>query len=60
MTRGMNTCEALVVPQVQVGLHTVGRHIAFAMLIGVQRTWVDVDVGVKLLDGYFIAACLQR
>ena len=60
MTRGMNTCEALVVPQVQVGLHTVGRHIAFAMLIGVQRTWVDVDVGVKLLDSYFIAACLQQ
>ena len=30
------------------------------MLIGVQRTWVDVNVGVKLLDGYFIAACLKQ
>ena len=60
VTCGVNTREALIVAQIQVGLHTVGRHIALAMLIGIQRTWVDVNVGVKLLDGYFIAACLQQ
>ena len=53
-------CKALVVSQVQIGLETILRHVALAVLVGVQRTWVDVDVGVKLLDGYLVAASLQQ
>ena len=60
MACGVNTSETLIMPQVQIGLHTVGRHIALAMLVGVQRARVDVDIGVKLLNGYFITACLQQ
>ena len=57
---GMDAGEALVVSQVQVGLHAVGRHVALAVLVGIQRPGVDVDVGVELLDGDLVAACLQQ
>ena len=57
---GMYACKPLVVSQVQIGLKTISCHIAFAMLIGVQRTWVDVDVGVEFLNSHFVAACLQQ
>ena len=30
------------------------------MLIGVECAWIDVDVGVELLNGHFVAACLQQ
>ena len=46
--------------QVEVGLHTVHRHVALAVLVGVQRARVDVDVGIELLDGHFVPTCLQQ
>ena len=52
--------ETLVVAQVQIGLHAVHGHVAFAVLVRVQRAWVDVDVGVHLLDGDVVAPCLQQ
>ena len=58
VTGGMNTCKPFVVTQVQVGLETVIRHVALTMLVGVQRPWVDVDVGVELLDGHLVTTCL--
>ena len=42
------------------GLRAVLRHIAFAVFIGVECTRVDVDVRVKLLDGYLVTSCLQQ
>ena len=58
--RRLNAGEALVVAQVEVGLHTVDGDIAFAMFVGVERTGVDVDVGVELLDGDVVAPGLQE
>ena len=57
---GLNAGEALVVSQVEVGLHAVGGDVALSVLVWVQRTGVDVDVGVELLDGDPVAACLQQ
>lgn len=57
---GADARKPLVVPQVEVGLETVLRHVALAVLVGVQRAWVYVDVGVELLDGDFVASCLQQ
>ena len=54
--RGANVGESLVVAQVEVGLVPVDGHVAFAVLIRVERTGVDVDVGVELLDCHFKAA----
>ena len=34
--------------------------IAFAMLVGVQRAWVDIDVGVELLNRDAVATCLEE
>ena len=30
------------------------------MLIGVERTWVDVDIGVKFLNSDPVAPCLKE
>ena len=46
--------------QVEVGLKTVVRHVALAVLVGVQGARVDVDVGVEFLNSDLIAACLQQ
>ena len=54
----MYACEPFIVAQIQIGLHTVYRHVALTVLVGVQRTGVDVDVGVELLDGHFVATRL--
>ena len=56
----MNAREPLVVTEVEVGLKAVLRHVAFSVLIRVQRAWVDVDVWVEFLDGYLVSACLQQ
>ena len=48
--------ESLVMAQIQVGFHTVHGHIALPMLVGVQRTRVDVDIRVEFLNGDGISA----
>ena len=60
VSRGVNARKTFVVAQVQIRLHTIDCHIALTMLVGVQRSWVDVDIRVELLDGDFIATCLQQ
>ena len=52
--------EPFVMTQVQVCFHAVDGDVALAVLIRVQRTWIDVDIGIKLLNGYFVATCLQQ
>ena len=52
--------EALVVSQVEVGLGAVLGDVAFAVLVGVERSGIDVDVGVEFLNGHRIAAGLQQ
>ena len=57
---GLDVGEALVVPQVQVSLMAIDGDVALAVLVGVQRARVDVDVGVKLLAGDTIATREQQ
>ncbi len=47
-------------PQVQVGLRAILRYIALAVLVGVQRAGVHVDVRVQLLDRDREATGLQQ
>ena len=56
---GLDTQEAFVVPQVEIGFMAVYRYVAFSVLIRVQRTRVDIDIRVELLNCYFITSCLQ-
>ena len=58
--RGRHSSEALIVAEIEVGLGAVLGDIALAMLIGVQRPRVDVDVGVEFLIGDRIAPGLQQ
>ena len=57
---GLNTSETLIVTEVEIGLHAVNSDVAFAVFVRIERAGVDVDVWVKLLDGYLIASCLQQ
>jgi len=52
--------ETLVVSEIEVGFGAVLRHVTLAVLVGVERPGVDVDVGVELLDGHRITARLQQ
>ena len=56
----LNTGKPFVMPQVKVGFHTIYCHIAFAVLIGIQCSRVDIDVGVEFLNGDFIAPGLKQ
>ena len=57
---GVDVQETLVVPEVQVGLGSVLGDIALTVLVRIERTGVDVDVRVELLDGYSQAASLKK
>ena len=57
---GLYVGEALVVAEVEVCLVAVDGDVALAVLVGVERAGVDVDVGVELLDGHAVAAGQQE
>ena len=52
--------EPFVVPEVEVGFMTVHCYIALAVFIGIQRSGVNINVGVELLDCYFVTSCLKQ
>ena len=52
--------EALVVPQVEVGLCAVLGDEHLAVLIGAHRPRVDIDIGIELLRRHFIAPHLEK
>ncbi len=52
--------EALVVPQVEVRLGAVLGDVALAVLVGVERSGIYVDVGVEFLNGHRVTAGLQQ
>ena len=52
--------KPLVMPEVEIGFHTVYRNITFAVLVRIERARVDVDVGVELLNGNVISSCLEE
>ena len=37
--------------QVEVGFGPIIRYITLAMFVRIERSWVDINIGVKLLDG---------
>ena len=57
---GLDVGEAFVVTQVQVGLMAIDGDVALAVLIGVERTRIDVDIGVKLLARHAVSAREQQ
>ena len=57
-SRGRYVEEALIVSKIQVGFVPVIGDIAFAVLVGIEGAWVNVDVGVELLYRDAVATCL--
>ena len=58
--RSLDAGEALIVTQVEVGFHTIYCYIAFSVLIGIERTGVNVNIGVKFLDSDVVASGLKQ
>ena len=56
---GVDVGEALVMSEVEVCLVAVDGYVALAVLVGVERPWVHVDVGVEFLYGHPIASRYQ-
>ena len=52
--------EALVVPEIEIGLGPIFRHEHLAMLAGVHRAGVDVYVGIELDDHDAQTAALKQ
>ena len=52
--------KSLIMSEIQVGLRPVVSHIAFPMLIRVERTGIDVDVRVEFLDSHTQPPCLEK
>ena len=56
----LNARETLIVTEVEVCLHTVGCHVTLAMFIRIQRSRVNVNIRIKLLNGDAVASRLQQ
>ena len=54
-----NIKKTLIMAQVQVRLGPVIGDVALAVLVGVQCSGIDIDVGVKFLNGNFEPSGLQ-
>ena len=52
--------EALVVPEVEVGLRAVVGDVDLAVLVRAHRAGIDVDVRVELLQGDLVAVALEQ
>ena len=60
LPRGANIEEALIVTQVQICFVTILCHIALAMLVGIERTRVNVYIRVKLLYRNLVPTSLKQ
>ncbi len=58
--RSENAEEALIVAEVEVGFGAIFRYITFAVLIGIERAGIHIDIGVEFLDRDFEAPRLQE
>ena len=57
---GVDAEETFVVTEVEVGFRAVFGDVAFPVLVGIERSGVDVDVGIEFLDGDSEAPGLQE
>lgn len=59
-TRGTHVGEALVMSKIEVGLMAVNSDVTLSMLIRIECAGVNIDIGVKLLDGDTESTCLKQ
>src|SRR3712207_1078341 len=56
----LNACKALIMTKIKVGFHSICCYITLAMLVWIERTRVDVDIWVKLLDSDVVTSSLKK
>ena len=56
----LNAGESLIVTEVEVCLHSINSHVALSVFVGVECSWVYVDVWVKLLNCNIVASGLKE
>src|SRR5688572_17891215 len=52
--------KTFVMTEVEIGFGAVVGDVAFAVLVGVERTRIDIDVRIKFLNSYFEPSGLQQ
>jgi hypothetical protein len=52
--------ETLVVTEVEVGFVTIVSHVALAMFVRIESTWVDVDIRVEFLVSNSVTTSLEE
>ena len=57
---GHHAREAFVVAQIQVRLRAVVCDVHLAVLVRAHGSWIDVDVGVELLQGHRVSVVLEE
>ena len=58
--RRLHIEETFVMTQVQIRFASVIRYVAFAVFIRIKRSRIDIDIGIELLNRYFVATCLEQ
>ncbi len=57
---GGTSSEALVMPEIEIGLGAIVSHEHFAVLVRRHRSWVEIEIGVELAEPDLVAPCLQQ
>ena len=52
--------EALVMSQIQIGLRSVSQNIDLAVLKGIHRTGINIEIRVELLKNHLQSTTLQQ
>jgi hypothetical protein len=53
-------CEALVMAEIEIGLGPIVEHINFAVLEGVHRPWIDIQIRIEFLKDDAQAAQFEK
>ena len=52
--------KTLVVSEIKIRFSTIICHKYFTVLIRTHGAWIDVDIGIELLNGDFMSPSLQK
>ena len=58
--RSVNIQKALIMPQIKICFSTILGYKAFSMLIGIECSGINIDIGIKFLNGHFQSSRLQQ
>ena len=52
--------KPFIMAKIQVGFRAIVGYENLSVLVGIHRAWVNVDIGIKLLDSHIQPAIFQQ